>query len=108
MPRSIQLWAISALPRRALQRASSTRRDHRFSSAISRFCLAVLVAEVLVVLIPLLAVVYPLFRFAPTIYDWLERRRIYKRCSGQSCPEVLREKQEPAMLPRRSDSQHST
>ncbi|HXW15378.1 MAG TPA: TAXI family TRAP transporter solute-binding subunit [Terriglobia bacterium] len=42
------------------------------------FWLAVLVAEVLVVLIPLLAVVYPLFRFAPTIYDWLERKRIYR------------------------------
>jgi len=42
------------------------------------FWLAVLVAEVLVLLIPLLAVAYPLFRFAPTIYDWLERRRVYR------------------------------
>ena len=40
------------------------------------FWLAVLVAEALVLLIPLLAILYPLFRFAPTIYDWVERRRV--------------------------------
>ena len=42
------------------------------------FWLAVLVAEVLVLLIPLLAVAYPLFRFAPSIYDWVEKRRVYR------------------------------
>jgi len=42
------------------------------------FGLAVLVAEVLVLLIPLIAVLYPLSRFAPTVYDWVEKRRIYK------------------------------
>jgi len=42
------------------------------------FWLAVLVAQLLVLLIPLLAVLYPIFRFAPIIYDWLERRRVYK------------------------------
>jgi len=42
------------------------------------FGLAVLVAEVLVLLIPLVAVLYPLSRFAPTVYDWLEKRRIYR------------------------------
>jgi len=42
------------------------------------FGLAVLVAEVLVLLIPLVAVLYPLSRFAPTVYDWVEKRRVYK------------------------------
>jgi TRAP-type uncharacterized transport system substrate-binding protein len=42
------------------------------------FWLAVLVAEVLVLLIPFLAILYPLFRFAPTIYDWVEKRRVYR------------------------------
>jgi len=40
--------------------------------------LAVLVAELLALLIPLLAVLYPIFRFAPIIYDRLERGRVYK------------------------------
>ena len=42
------------------------------------FWLAVFVAEVLVLLIPLVAVLYPLFRFAPTVYDWMEKRRVYQ------------------------------
>jgi len=42
------------------------------------FWFAVLVAETLVLLIPLLAILYPLFRLAPTIYDCLEKRRVYK------------------------------
>ena len=37
-----------------------------------------LVAEVLVLLIPLVAVLYHLSKFAPTIYDWLEKRRVYR------------------------------
>ena len=42
------------------------------------FWLAVLVAEALVLFIPLIAILYPLFRFAPTAYDWLEKRRVYR------------------------------
>jgi len=41
------------------------------------FWLAVFVAESLVLLIPLVAVLYPMLRFAPTIYDWVEKRRVY-------------------------------
>lgn len=38
----------------------------------------VLVLRILIVLIPLLAVVYPLFRFVPALYDWQMRWRVYK------------------------------
>jgi TRAP-type uncharacterized transport system substrate-binding protein len=42
------------------------------------FWLAVLVEQLLVLLIPLLGVAYPLFRFSPAIYRWLQDHRIYK------------------------------
>jgi len=42
------------------------------------FWLAVFLEQPLVWLIPLLAVLFPLLRVAPTIYDWVEKRRIYK------------------------------
>jgi len=40
------------------------------------FWFAVLIERLIVVLIPLLAVIYPLFRFMPALYTWEIRRRI--------------------------------
>ena len=40
--------------------------------------LAVLVQQLLVLTIPLLGVILPLLRFAPAIYGWAGRRRIYR------------------------------
>jgi TRAP-type uncharacterized transport system substrate-binding protein len=42
------------------------------------FWLAVLVQQLLVLLIPFLAVLYPMLRLAPAIYGWAERRRVYR------------------------------
>jgi TRAP-type uncharacterized transport system substrate-binding protein len=42
------------------------------------FWLAVLVEQLLVLLIPLLGVAYPLLRFSPAIYTWLQHHRVYK------------------------------
>lgn len=42
------------------------------------FWLAVLVQQLLVLLIPVLGVVYPVFRLSPAVYGWLQNRRIYK------------------------------
>jgi TRAP-type uncharacterized transport system substrate-binding protein len=42
------------------------------------FWLAVLLEQPLVWVIPLLVILFPLFRLAPTVYDWAERRRIYR------------------------------
>jgi hypothetical protein len=42
------------------------------------FWLAVLLEQPAVWLIPLLVVLFPLFRLAPALYDWAERRRIYR------------------------------
>jgi len=42
------------------------------------FWLAVLAQQLLVLLIPLVGVLYPLLRFSPTIYTWLQHRRIYR------------------------------
>jgi TRAP-type uncharacterized transport system substrate-binding protein len=42
------------------------------------FWLAVFLEQPLVWLIPLLAVLLPLLRVAPSIYDWAEKRRVYK------------------------------
>jgi len=42
------------------------------------FWLATLVTRLLVLLIPLVGVVYPLVRFAPAIYAWSMRRRIFR------------------------------
>jgi TRAP-type uncharacterized transport system substrate-binding protein len=41
------------------------------------FWLAVSLEQPLVWLIPLLAVLFPLMRVAPSIYDWVEKKRIY-------------------------------
>ena len=41
------------------------------------FWLAVLAQQFLVLLIPVVGVVYPLLRFSPAIYSWLQHRRIY-------------------------------
>jgi TRAP-type uncharacterized transport system substrate-binding protein len=41
------------------------------------FWLAVLVQQVLIVLIPVFAVLYPLLRFAPALYDWAMQRRFF-------------------------------
>ena len=51
------------------------------------FWLAVLIQEPLLWLIPLLAVLFPLMRFAPSIYDWFEKRRVYKLYSELKCLE---------------------
>jgi len=42
------------------------------------FWLAVLLEQPLVWLIPFLVILFPLFRLAPAVYDWAERRRIYR------------------------------
>ena len=42
------------------------------------FWLAVLLEQPLVWLIPLLVILFPVFRLAPAVYDWAERRRIYR------------------------------
>jgi TRAP-type uncharacterized transport system substrate-binding protein len=42
------------------------------------FWLAVFLEQPLVWIIPLLAILFPFFRLAPGIYDWVERRRVYK------------------------------
>jgi TRAP-type uncharacterized transport system substrate-binding protein len=41
------------------------------------FWLAVLLAQPLLLLIPLLVILFPLLRLAPTIYDWVEKKRVY-------------------------------
>jgi len=42
------------------------------------FWLAVLGQQLLVLLVPVVGVIYPLLRFSPAIYSWLQHRRIYK------------------------------
>jgi hypothetical protein len=42
------------------------------------FWLAVLLEQPLVWLIPFLVILFPAFRLAPALYDWAERRRIYR------------------------------
>ncbi len=42
------------------------------------FGLAMLARKLLVVLVPLLGVVYPVVRFAPMLYGWSMRRRVYR------------------------------
>jgi TRAP-type uncharacterized transport system substrate-binding protein len=42
------------------------------------FWLAVLVQQLLVLLVPVVGVLYPLLRFSPIMYGWLQQRRIYK------------------------------
>jgi len=42
------------------------------------FWLAVLVQQLLVLAIPLVGVLFPVLRFAPAIYGWLGRRRVYR------------------------------
>jgi NMT1-like family len=40
------------------------------------FWFAVLIGKALVVMVPLVAVAYPIFRFLPTLYDWMMRSKI--------------------------------
>jgi TRAP-type uncharacterized transport system substrate-binding protein len=42
------------------------------------FWLAVLLEQPIVWVIPLFVILFPLFRLAPAVYDWAERRRIYR------------------------------
>jgi TRAP-type uncharacterized transport system substrate-binding protein len=42
------------------------------------FWLAVLAQQLLVILIPVLAVLYPLLRFLPALYGWAMRRRVFR------------------------------
>ncbi|HXX10407.1 MAG TPA: C4-dicarboxylate ABC transporter substrate-binding protein, partial [Burkholderiales bacterium] len=42
------------------------------------FWLAVLAQQLLVVLIPVLAVLYPMLKFIPAAYGWAMRRRVYR------------------------------
>ena len=42
------------------------------------FWLAVLIEQPIVWLIPLIVVLFPVFRLAPASYDWAETRRVYK------------------------------
>lgn len=42
------------------------------------FWLAVLLSRLLLLLIPVVAILYPLLRFVPALYGWKMRRRIYK------------------------------
>jgi TRAP-type uncharacterized transport system substrate-binding protein len=42
------------------------------------FWLAVFLKQVLILLIPLIAILLPMLRFAPVMYDWLEKRRVYR------------------------------
>jgi len=40
--------------------------------------IALLIEQPVIWLIPLIIVLFPLFRTAPSIYDWFEKRRVYK------------------------------
>jgi len=42
------------------------------------FWLAVLAQQLMVLLIPVVGLLYPLFRFSPAMYSWLQNHRIYK------------------------------
>ncbi|HKD52682.1 MAG TPA: TAXI family TRAP transporter solute-binding subunit [Steroidobacteraceae bacterium] len=42
------------------------------------FWLAVLTSRLLIILIPVAGVLYPLLRFAPTLYFWAVRRRVFR------------------------------
>ena len=53
---------------------SGTRLFQRYMP----FWLATLIERTLVLLIPLVAIVLPVMRFAPTLYSWRARSRVYK------------------------------
>lgn|SRR5215471_21326508 len=42
------------------------------------FKVAVLLAQPVVWLIPVIVILFPVFRLAPAVYDWFEKRRVYK------------------------------
>ena len=42
------------------------------------FWLAALVEQPILWLVPLMIVLFPVFRLAPTVYDWAEKRRVYR------------------------------
>jgi hypothetical protein len=44
------------------------------------FWMASLVGHLLVLLIPIVAVLYPMMRFLPALYGWLMRRKIARLC----------------------------
>jgi TRAP-type uncharacterized transport system substrate-binding protein len=54
------------------------RRGPPFLQRQLPFWMAVLVEQLLVLAIPLFGVLFPLLRFAPEIYDWAGRRRVYR------------------------------
>jgi len=62
--------------------------------------LAVLLEQPAVWLIPLVVVLFPLFRIAPSIYNWAERRRIYRLYS-----ELKRLEDEMSHSPHRGSDQ---
>jgi TRAP-type uncharacterized transport system substrate-binding protein len=52
------------------------------------FWIAVFVARGLLLTIPILALIYPLMRYAPGLYDWQMRRHIYKLYGELKCLEA--------------------
>jgi hypothetical protein len=42
------------------------------------FWLAVLLGEPMVWLVPVVVILFPVFRLAPTLYAWFERKRVYR------------------------------
>jgi TRAP-type uncharacterized transport system substrate-binding protein len=64
------------------------------------FWLAMLLEQPLVWIIPLVAILFPLFRLAPAIYDWVERRRVYKLYSELKRLEVDLSSAAPSRTPK--------
>jgi len=63
------------------------------------FWLAMLLEQPLVWIIPLVAILFPFFRLAPAIYDWVERRRVYKLYSELNRVEVDLSSAAPSRAP---------
>ncbi len=69
------------------------------------FWFAVLIGKALVVLVPLVAVAYPIFRFLPLLYDWMMRSKIahlYRemRSVEQTMEDEAHDLDAPAMMAR--------
>jgi len=62
--------------------SSDAERFHKsgrpFLQELLPFWFAVLIGRALVVLVPLVAVAYPIFRFLPLLYDWMMRVKIQR------------------------------
>ena len=58
--------------------ASSIRRALPSCKRHLPFWLAVLAKQLLVLLVPALALLYPILTFAPGVYGWAVRRRVYR------------------------------